>query len=163
MKNIVKVKNLSIDFSIRNGVFRAVDDISFNIETNKTMALVGESGSGKSVTAMSLMQLLPKPQASYTDDSSIFFEDKEIIRASNADLLSIRGNLVSMIFQEPMTSLNPYHRVGDQITESILLHSKKNKVEANLNWCTNTGSQEKMITSKHIALDTTGLKKNNCK
>ena len=107
MKNIVKVKNLSIDFSIRNGVFRAVDDISFNIETNKTMALVGESGSGKSVTAMSLMQLLPKPQASYTDDSSIFFEDKEIIRASNADLLSIRGNLVSMIFQEPMTSLNP--------------------------------------------------------
>ena len=130
MKNIVKVKNLSIDFSIRNGVFRAVDDISFNIETNKTMALVGESGSGKSVTAMSLMQLLPRPQASYTDDSSIFFEDKEIIRASNADLLSIRGNLVSMIFQEPMTSLNPYHRVGDQITESILLHSKKNKAEA---------------------------------
>ena len=130
MKNIVKVKNLSIDFSIRNGVFRAVDDISFNIETNKTMALVGESGSGKSVTAMSLMQLLPKPQANYTHNSSIFFEDKEIIRASNADLLSIRGNLVSMIFQEPMTSLNPYHRVGDQITESILLHSKKNKAEA---------------------------------
>ena len=97
MKNIVKVKNLSIDFSIRNGVFRAVDDISFNIETNKTMALVGESGSGKSVTAMSLMQLLPKPQANYTHNSSIFFEDKEIIRASNADLTSIRGNLVSMI------------------------------------------------------------------
>ena len=113
MKNIVEVKNLSIDFSIRNGVFRAVDEISFNIETNKTMALVGESGSGKSVTAMSLMQLLPIPQASYADNSSIFFEDKEIIGASNADLLSIRGNLVSMIFQEPMTSLNPYHRVGD--------------------------------------------------
>ena len=130
MKNIVEVKNLSIDFSIRNGVFRAVDEISFNIETNKTLALVGESGSGKSVTAMSLMQLLPIPQASYTDNSSIFFEDKEIIGASNADLLSIRGNLVSMIFQEPMTSLNPYHRVGDQITESILLHSKKNKAEA---------------------------------
>ena len=130
MKNIVEVKNLSIDFSIRNGVFRAVDEISFNIETNKTLALVGESGSGKSVTAMSLMQLLPMPQASYAENSSIFFEDKEIIGASNADLLSIRGNLVSMIFQEPMTSLNPYHRVGDQITESILLHSKKNKVEA---------------------------------
>ena len=130
MKNIVEVKNLSIDFSIRNGVFRAVDEISFNIETNKTLALVGESGSGKSVTAMSLMQLLPIPQASYTENSSIFFEDKEIIGASNADLLSIRGNLVSMIFQEPMTSLNPYHRVGDQITESILLHSKKNKAEA---------------------------------
>ena len=125
MKNIVEVKNLSIDFSIRNGVFRAVDKISFNIETNKTLALVGESGSGKSVTAMSLMQLLPIPQASYNENSSIFFEDKEIIGASNADLLSIRGNLVSMIFQEPMTSLNPYHRVGDQITESILLHSKK--------------------------------------
>ena len=71
MKNIVEVRNLSIDFKVRDGSFKAVDDISFDIETNKTLALVGESGSGKSVTAMSIMQLLPMPQATYGDKSSI--------------------------------------------------------------------------------------------
>ena len=130
MNNIVEVKDLSIDFKIRDGIFRAVDDISFNIQDNKTLALVGESGSGKSVTAMSIMQLLPMPQASYSNKSSIRFNDKEIISASNSELLSLRGNIISMVFQEPMTSLNPYHKVGDQITESVLLHSKVSKKEA---------------------------------
>ena len=130
MNNIVEVKDLSIDFKIRDGIFRAVDDISFNIQDNKTLALVGESGSGKSVTAMSIMQLLPMPQASYSNKSSIRFNDKEIITASKSELLSLRGNIISMVFQEPMTSLNPYHKVGDQITESVLLHSKVSKKEA---------------------------------
>ena len=94
------------------------------------MALVGESGSGKSVTAMSILQLLPRPQASYSQASSIKFKGDEIIDASNDKLLNIRGNIVSMVFQEPMTSLNPYHRVGDQITESILLHTDSTKKEA---------------------------------
>ena len=114
MKNIVEVKNLSIDFNVRNGTFRAVDNINFDIQNNKTLALVGESGSGKSVTAMSIMQLLPMPQASYSENSSIKFESKEIINASKQDLLSLRGNIISMVFQEPMTSLNPYHKVGNQ-------------------------------------------------
>ena len=130
MKNIVEVKDLSINFKVRDGSFRAVDKISFDIETNKTLALVGESGSGKSVTAMSIMQLLPIPQASYSQESSIKFNNREIINASKKDLLSIRGNIISMVFQEPMTSLNPYHRVGDQITESVLLHTKATKQEA---------------------------------
>ena len=130
MKNIVEVKDLSINFKVRDGSFRAVDKISFDIETNKTLALVGESGSGKSVTAMSIMQLLPIPQASYSKESSIKFNNREIINASKKDLLSIRGNIISMVFQEPMTSLNPYHRVGDQITESVLLHTKVTKQEA---------------------------------
>ena len=82
MKNIVEVRNLSIDFRVRDGSFKAVDDISFDIETNKTLALVGESGSGKSVTAMSIMQLLPMPQATHGDKSSIKFNQKEIINAS---------------------------------------------------------------------------------
>ena len=130
MSNIVEVRNLSIDFRVRDGKFRAVDNISFDIQQNKTLALVGESGSGKSVTAMSIMQLLPFPQSSYTSESSIKFNNKEIINASKKDLLSLRGNIISMVFQEPMTSLNPYHRVGDQITESVLLHSKVSKKEA---------------------------------
>ena len=130
MNNILEVSNLSINFATRDGSFKAVDDISFNIESNKTMALVGESGSGKSVTAMSILQLLPRPQASYSKASSIKFKGDEIIDASNDKLLNIRGNIVSMVFQEPMTSLNPYHRVGDQITESILLHTDSTKKEA---------------------------------
>ena len=123
MSNIVEVKDLSIDFNVRDGKFRAVEEISFNIQKNKTLALVGESGSGKSVTAMSIMQLLPHPQSSYSNESSIKFENIEIINASKKELLNLRGNIISMVFQEPMTSLNPYHRVGDQITESVLLHS----------------------------------------
>jgi ABC-type microcin C transport system duplicated ATPase subunit YejF len=130
MSNILEVTNLSINFATRDGSFKAVDDISFNIESNKTMALVGESGSGKSVTAMSILQLLPRPQASYSQASSIKFKGDEIIDAPNNKLLNIRGNIVSMVFQEPMTSLNPYHRVGDQITESILLHTDSSKKEA---------------------------------
>jgi ABC-type microcin C transport system duplicated ATPase subunit YejF len=135
MKNIVEVKNLSIDFRVRDGSFKAVDDISFDIETNKTLALVGESGSGKSVTAMSIMQLLPMPQATYGNASSIHFNQKEIISASKKELLSIRGNIISMVFQEPMTSLNPYPKgMGNQITEMFfciqMLQKKKPKDEA---------------------------------
>ena len=130
MSKILEINNLSINFATRDGSFTAVNNISFDIEKNQTMALVGESGSGKSVTAMSILQLLPKPQATYSQESSIKFNNKEIIDAAKEDLLSIRGNIVSMIFQEPMTSLNPYHRVGNQITESILLHSNVSKKEA---------------------------------
>ena len=131
MSKILKVKDLSISFEVRDKSFLAVDNISFDIERNQTLALVGESGSGKSVTAMSILQLLPRPQASYSNNSSILFNDKEVIDASIKELIKIRGNIISMVFQEPMTSLNPYHRVGNQITESILLHSKKSKIEAN--------------------------------
>ena len=127
MSEILKVRDLSISFAVRDDSFLAVDNISFEIQRNQTMALVGESGSGKSVTAMSILQLLPRPQASYSNNSSILFDGKEVIDAPAKELIKIRGNIISMVFQEPMTSLNPYHRVGDQITESIILHSKKSK------------------------------------
>ena len=127
MSEILKVRDLSISFAVRDDSFLAVDNISFDIQRNQTMALVGESGSGKSVTAMSILQLLPRPQASYSNNSSILFDGKEVIDAPAKELIKIRGNIISMVFQEPMTSLNPYHRVGDQITESIILHSKKSK------------------------------------
>ena len=131
MSEILKVRDLSISFAVRDDYFLAVDNISFDIQRNQTMALVGESGSGKSVTAMSILQLLPRPQASYSNNSSILFDGKEVIDAPAKELIKIRGNIISMVFQEPMTSLNPYHRVGDQITESIILHSKKSKADAN--------------------------------
>ena len=130
MSKILAVNNLSINFTTRDGIFNAVNDISFDIDKNQTMALVGESGSGKSVTAMSILQLLQRPQASYSSNSSIKFNGEEIIDAKYEKLLSLRGNIISMIFQEPMTSLNPYHRVGNQIAESILLHSNNSKEEA---------------------------------
>ena len=130
MNKLLEINNLSVDFNVRDTLFRAVDNISLSLDKNETMALVGESGSGKSVTAMSILQLLPELKSSYGDESSIFFDGINILNASKNELRSIRGNQVSMIFQEPMTSLNPYHRVGKQIMESALLHSSLTRSEA---------------------------------
>ena len=130
MDKILEINKLSIEFESKDSLFRAVDNISFNIEKGKTLSLVGESGSGKSVTALSVLQLLPEGTARFVDGSSIKFEDDEILGSSKAFLKSIRGNRISMIFQEPMTSLNPYHKVGDQIDESLIIHKNLTKSEA---------------------------------
>ncbi len=127
---LLKINDLSVDFKIKQGIFSAVKNVTFGISENETMALVGESGSGKSVTAMSILQLLQRPQVQYSKNSSIVFNESEVIDSNYKNLLNIRGNMISMIFQEPMTSLNPYHRVGIQISESILLHMKVSKKEA---------------------------------
>ena len=130
MKPLLKISNLSINFQVRNSEFSAVKNLNLEIAENQIVGLVGESGSGKSVTAMSVMRLLPEPKASYGDDSSIIFDWTEILSTNQNSLRNIRGNKISMIFQEPMTSLNPYHRVGDQIVESILLHKAQPKSDA---------------------------------
>ncbi len=130
MSKLLEIKNLSVDFKLRENVFRAVDNISFEINKNQTLALVGESGSGKSVTAMSILKLLPYPKAIHPKNSKIIFEGKNILEFDNNSLRQVRGNIVSMIFQEPMTSLNPFHRVGDQIIEAIITHSKTSKKDA---------------------------------
>ena len=130
MSKLLEIKNLSVDFKLRESIFRAVNDISFEIEKNQTLALVGESGSGKSVTAMSILKLLPYPKATHPDNSKIIFEGKNILGFNSERLRQVRGNIVSMIFQEPMTSLNPFHRVGDQIIEAIITHNKISKKEA---------------------------------
>ncbi len=118
---ILSVKNLSVRFTTTEGVFDAVKYISFDLEKGKTLALVGESGSGKSVTALSLMQLLPYPLASHPT-GSILFNGQEIIGASPDMLSSIRGQKIGMIFQEPLSSLNPLHTISKQIAEVIELH-----------------------------------------
>ena len=130
MSKLLEIKNLSVDFKLRENIFRAVDNISFEIDKNQTLALVGESGSGKSVTAMSILKLLPYPKATHPNDSKIIFEGKNILGFNSERLRQVRGNIVSMIFQEPMTSLNPFHRVGDQIIEAIITHNKISKKEA---------------------------------
>ena len=127
---LLKISNLCVNFQVRKSKFYAVKNFNLLIEKNQIVGLVGESGSGKSVTAMSIMRLLQEPKASYGEKSSIEFDGEEILSANKKSLRKIRGNKISMIFQEPMTSLNPYHKVGNQIVESILLHKKQPKYDA---------------------------------
>ncbi|MBS01491.1 MAG: microcin ABC transporter ATP-binding protein [Gammaproteobacteria bacterium] len=124
-ERILEVEDLAIAFHDRT----VVTDVSFHIDRGETVALVGESGSGKSVTALSVMQLLPYPQASHPA-GSVRVDGEEMIGASKADLLYMRGNRVSMIFQEPMTSLNPLHTVERQVNEVLLVHQSLGKAAA---------------------------------
>ena len=121
MSTLVRVRDLSVDFTSAGETVRAVSGVSFDIERGETMALVGESGSGKSVTALSILQLLPYPVASHPS-GTIDVDGTEVIGASPRRLRQIRGNRISMIFQEPMTSLNPLHTIGRQVAEVLTLH-----------------------------------------
>ena len=132
MSKILEVKDLSVKFKSKEKTFIAVSNISFDIEKGQTLALVGESGSGKSVTALSILQLLPYPTASHSKDSSIKLNKTELLGAKKSLLTKIRGSSVSMIFQEPMTSLNPYQTVGVQIDETLIVHKNLNKKEARI-------------------------------
>jgi microcin C transport system ATP-binding protein len=119
---LLSVKNLTVNFATGDRTVDAVRGISFDLEKGETLALVGESGSGKSVTALSILQLLPYPPASHGTGSSITFGGHELVGASEAALSQIRGNRIAMVFQEPMTSLNPLHTVEKQIGETLYLH-----------------------------------------
>ena len=121
-EHLLKVQNLSVDFRTPGGSLRAVDGISFDLDKGETLALVGESGSGKSVSALSILQLLPYPLASHGPGSSIRFRGEELMGAEQPRLRAVRGNEISMIFQEPMTSLNPLHTVEKQVSEVLTLH-----------------------------------------
>jgi microcin C transport system ATP-binding protein len=120
-EHLLQVKDLSIAFHQAGRTTLAVDRISFGVKKGETVALVGESGSGKSVTALSVMKLLPYPAASHPS-GSIDFEGQDMLKLSERDIRQIRGNRVSIIFQEPMTSLNPLHTIEKQIGEALLLH-----------------------------------------
>jgi peptide/nickel transport system ATP-binding protein len=126
---VLDVKNLQTVFFTNSGLFRAVDDISFSIRRGETLAIVGESGCGKSVTALSIMRLVPDPPGRIVG-GSVTLEGTELLDLDEAEMRAIRGNRISMIFQEPMTSLNPVIRIGDQITEAVRLHRSITAKEA---------------------------------
>lgn len=129
MSELLSVRDLCVDFHSPEGVVRAVNNISFDVPRGKTVGLVGESGSGKSVTSLAIMQLIPNPPGEITS-GQIIFEGTDLLKQSEAHMRSIRGNDIAMIFQEPMTSLNPVFRIGDQICESLIHHMGMNKKQA---------------------------------
>ena len=120
-ERILKVRNLSVSFATDNGQAKVIEDVSFSVEHGRTLGLVGESGCGKSVTAMSIIRLLPSPP-SQVESGRILFNGDDLLKLDDAAMRNIRGNRIGMIFQEPMTSLNPTFSVGFQIGEVLRLH-----------------------------------------
>ena len=119
---LLEIENLTVEFATDEGALRAVNGVSMQVEAGEVVAIVGESGCGKSVTAMSILGLVPRPPA--TISGRIAFQDRELLGLKEAELGAIRGNQIGMIFQEPMTSLNPVITVGNQIGEALRLHQK---------------------------------------
>ena len=126
---ILQVEDLVVEFRHEHGHFAAVDGLSYKLERGETLGVVGESGSGKSVTNLAIMGLLPRPPARIPR-GRILFHGKDLVTASERELQKIRGNKIAMIFQDPMTSLNPYLKVGRQLTEVVELHQGKRGEEA---------------------------------
>jgi len=122
---LLTVQNLRTHFHTRSGVYRAVDGVSFNLNRGETLGIVGESGSGKSVTCHSLMGLVPQPPGRIESGTALFDDGSiDLLHCTPRQAQSIRGKRISMIFQDPMTSLNPYMRISDQLIEPLLIHEK---------------------------------------
>ncbi|WP_237243987.1 ABC transporter ATP-binding protein [Silvanigrella aquatica] len=128
-ENVLSVENLVTSFNISGRDVNAVDDCSFSVKKGKTLGIVGESGCGKSVTSLSLMRLIPTPPGKIKS-GKIIFGGKNLLDISEAEMRSVRGNKISMIFQEPMTSLNPVYTIGNQIAEVFMLHKGSSRKEA---------------------------------
>jgi len=126
---LLSINDLRTYFYTRNGVYRAVDGVDFAVERGETLGIVGESGSGKSVTCYSIMGLIPQPPGRIESGTAIF-DGVDLLHCTPAQAGSIRGKRVAMIFQDPMTSLNPYMRVSDQIIEPLLIHEKISRADA---------------------------------
>ena len=129
MAKLLEVNNLRTYFYTEEGVVRAVDGVTWDLDEGETMGLVGESGCGKSVTAMSILRLIPNPPGRIVD-GTITFEGQDLLQVDDAEMRSIRGNRIAMVFQEPMTSLNPVLTIGQQIKEAITLHLGLQDAEA---------------------------------
>jgi len=126
---LLSIKDLCVDFNTGDGTVRAVNNVSFDVPAGKTVGLVGESGSGKSVTSLAVMGLIPNPPGKITS-GQILYKGQDLTKFSDEEIRKIRGKEISMIFQEPMTSLNPVFKVGDQVAEILILHMNMNKKQA---------------------------------
>ncbi|MCP5266097.1 MAG: ABC transporter ATP-binding protein [Burkholderiaceae bacterium] len=126
---ILEVSKLGVEFETRKGVARVLERVGFSLRRGETLGLVGESGCGKSMTALAIMRLIPSPPGRITD-GQVRFDGRDLMKISEAEMREVRGNRVSMIFQEPMTSLNPVFTVGDQIAETVRLHQNLDKAAA---------------------------------
>jgi oligopeptide transport system ATP-binding protein len=129
MATLLEVRNLETQFFTQDGVVHAVNDISYTLDEGETLGIVGESGCGKSVGVMSLIRLIPTPPGKIVG-GEVIFEDRDLLKASDDEIRSIRGNKISMIFQDPMTSLNPVLTIGRQISEALELHLGMDKKQA---------------------------------
>ncbi|MEA2087219.1 MAG: ABC transporter ATP-binding protein [Candidatus Caldatribacteriota bacterium] len=129
MKTLLEIKNLKTHFFTHEGTVKAVDGVSFKINQGETLGIVGESGSGKSVTALSVMRLIPHPPGKIVG-GEIYFEGKDLLKLDDKEIRNMRGKKISMIFQEPMTSLDPVFTIGHEIGEVIQLHQGLNKEQA---------------------------------
>jgi len=129
MAPLLEVRNLETQFKTQDGVVKAVNNVSFYVNRSETLGIVGESGSGKSVTALSVMRLIPNPPGRITG-GEVEFDGQDILKISEEKMRELRGNRIAMIFQDPMTSLNPVLSIGQQITESLVLHLKLSAREA---------------------------------
>jgi oligopeptide transport system ATP-binding protein len=129
MPKLLEVRNLKTQFFTQDGVVHAVNGISYHVNNGETVAIVGESGSGKSVGVMSLIRLIPQPPGKIVD-GEVLFDGQDLLKIKEDELRDIRGNRIAMIFQDPMTSLNPVLTIGRQITEAIELHMNMNKEQA---------------------------------
>jgi peptide/nickel transport system ATP-binding protein len=133
-KILLEIKNLTVRFQTEDGLITAINNISFKLHRGETVGIVGESGSGKSVTSLSIMRLLNEPPANIAGGEILYHKENgdvvNLLALSEEDMRQYRGNEIAMIFQEPMTSLNPVHRCGAQVMEAILNHQNVSKSEA---------------------------------
>lgn len=130
MSHLLEVKDLKVTFHTYAGEVQSVRGVSFHVDKGETLAIVGESGCGKSVTSKSIMRLIPTPPGDIKEGSQILFDGKDILKMSDKELRDLRGEDISMIFQDAMTSLNPTMKIGDQIAENLIIHRGMNKKEA---------------------------------
>jgi len=130
MEEILSVKNLSVSFNTYAGEVKAVRNISFHLNVGETLVVVGESGCGKTVTSKSIVRLLPEDITNINSEAEIIFDNKDILKMNNKELENLRGRDISMIFQDPMTYLNPTMKIGDQIAESLMIHEHMEKKDA---------------------------------
>jgi oligopeptide transport system ATP-binding protein len=127
--SLLEVKDLKVEFHTMEGVVHAVNGVSFGVPEGKTLGIVGESGCGKSVTVLSIMRLIAEPPGKITS-GQVLFEGKDLLKISKTEMQHLRGQKISMVFQDPMTSLNPVLTIGKQISEAIIVHQSVSEEEA---------------------------------